>query len=118
LIDSSYKKPEEEQTNDNSITGDSESIFEELEKSLPTEPNQNEENVYIISFKYNDSTFTRRFSPENLILHLKAFVKSKIKTLKDVELFENFPKKIYNTEDIKISESGLSKQQVLFVRII
>ena len=44
-------------------------------------------------------------------------MKSKLKTLREIELFEPFPRKIYTDEKV-IKNSGLSKNQILLVKLI
>jgi hypothetical protein len=45
------------------------------------------------------------------------FVKLSLKTLSEVELFETFPRKIYNVDYLTIKEAGLSRNQILMVKL-
>jgi hypothetical protein len=46
------------------------------------------------------------------------FVKVQLKTLNEVELFETFPRKVYNVDYLTLKEAGLSKHQILMVKLI
>jgi hypothetical protein len=46
------------------------------------------------------------------------FVKSQLRTFAFVELFENFPKKTYNEENLTLDEAKFSKNQFLMVKLI
>ena len=105
----------------------SSSSSKNLENSLSSEPSEFDENVYNIVFRYNDLTFKRRFLESDEInvkfffpikQKLVIFAKLKIKTLKEIELFEPFPRKVYNNESQIIKDSGISKNQILMVKLI
>ena len=40
-----------------------------------------------------------------------------IKTFSDIELCENFPRKIFNDDYKTIKEDGISKRQILYVKL-
>jgi len=87
----------------------------DLEKLIPVEPSTNEDGYNII-FKINDLTLQRRFKAENTIGDLINYCKYNLKSFKNIELMENYPKKIYSNETQKIKESGIGKNQVLMVK--
>ena len=45
-------------------------------------------------------------------------MKIKLRTFSNIELFETFPRKIYNNELLSLKEAGLSKNQILMVKIL
>ena len=94
-----------------------EEIFYELINSISPEPLETDSNCFNLVFKFNDITLTRRFSPDATIEELKLFVKGNLKTLKEIELFESFPRKVYSGNN-SIKSSGISKNQILLVKII
>ncbi len=48
---------------------------------------------------------------------LNNFVRCQIRTFSDVELFETFPRKIYNNSGLTLKEAGLSKNQMLMIKL-
>jgi hypothetical protein len=46
------------------------------------------------------------------------FVKVNFRTLSEVELFETFPRKIYNVDYLTLREAGISKNQVLMIKLL
>lgn len=47
-----------------------------------------------------------------------AFCKIQLRTFSDVELFETFPRKIYNNDVLNLKEAGLSRNQFLMVKLL
>jgi len=94
-----------------------EEIFIEIISTLPPEPSDNDENSFNIIIKYNDTSLQRRFNADDSIEIIKLFVKCKLKTLREIELFEPFPRKIY-TGNGQIKTSGISKNQILTVKLL
>jgi hypothetical protein len=92
-------------------------VFLDILTSLPIEPSESDSNSYNLIIKYNDMTLQRRFNAEDTIETLKLFVKSKVKTLREVELFEPFPRKVYSGNS-QIKSSGISKNQILLVKLV
>jgi len=93
-------------------------LFNELASSIPSEPEASDSSSYNIIVKCNEKNLQRRFRADDLINHVKLFVKSQVKTLREVELFEPFPRKVFNNDESSIKDSGLSKNQILLARII
>ena len=83
-------------------------LLEDVAKTIPKEP-EDRSSCYTIIFKYNDNSFQRTFSPGDVVRDLVNYAKVSNNILQDIELFEPFPRKIYDKVDLKISESGLSK---------
>jgi hypothetical protein len=46
------------------------------------------------------------------------FTKVNLRTLSEVELFETFPRKVYNVDYLTLKEAGISKNQILIVKIL
>lgn len=92
-------------------------IFSDLLNSLSPEPSESDTSAFNLIFKFNDVSLSRRFSQDSNIDELKLYVKSKLKTLKEIELFEPFPRKVYSG-NIPLKTSGISKNQILLVKII
>jgi len=91
-------------------------LLEDVARSIPREP-EDKSSCYTIIFKYNDNSFQRTFSPSDKVQDLINYVKVSNKLLDEIELFEPFPRKIYNNVGLKLSEAGLSKNQILMVKI-
>jgi len=89
-----------------------------LEKGMPKEPNEGDPSAYKIAFRCESQTFSRIFASNDLIKDVKNFVQSKLRTFSDVEIFEAFPRKVFSNENVKIAESGISKNQMLNVKIL
>jgi thioredoxin 1 len=94
-----------------------EELFNDILNSLPAEPSESDMNSFNIIFKYNDMSLQRRFNPDDTIETLKLFVKSKVKSLREIELFEPFPRKVY-VGNSQIKSSGISKNQILLVKLV
>jgi ataxin-3 len=84
-------------------------------KSLPPEP---EKGGYSIMINYNGKYYKRNFNGTDKIKHIVAFMKSQIPTNQPLLLFESYPKKNYDNEEITIQDSGLARNQVLLCRIL
>ena len=89
----------------------------QLKSELKPEPEVNNSDSYNIQFKYNDILYERRFKADDKIADLKIFVKMSIKTFNDIELCENFPRKIFNDDYKSVKEEGISKRQILYVKL-
>jgi len=81
------------------------------------EPEPNNPDNYNIVFKYNDVSYNRMFLGSNRIIDLKLYLKVMIRTFSNVELSENFPRKIYSNDSDTIKAAGLSKNQILWVKL-
>ncbi len=46
------------------------------------------------------------------------FAKLKMRTFNNVELFETFPRKIYNQDHLTLKEAGLSRNQILYIKLL
>ena len=84
-------------------------------KSLPPEP-QSGGYTFIISC--NGKTYKRNFNGTDKIRHIVTFMQSQIPTHSPLLLFESFPKKNYEDENIMIKDSGLARNQMLMCRIL
>jgi hypothetical protein len=92
-------------------------FIKDVNDHLPPEP-QNDPNAYNIMFKFGDQSFSRFFNEIDKVADLMNYVKAQVKTFSDVELFESFPRKIYEDAYLSLKEAGLSKNQYLMVKII
>ena len=45
------------------------------------------------------------------------YVKVNLKILSEIELFETFPRKVYNIDYQTLKEAGLSRNQILMVKV-
>ena len=86
----------------------------QLKKEIPPEP----ENGYSFHINVNGKIYNRKFAPHNKIGDIVKFIQSEIPTLNHVLLYENFPYKTHENEDITIKDSGLGFNQILFGKII
>jgi len=89
----------------------------QLKSELKKEPGENDPECCLIIFKYNDFTYERRFSSDDKIADLKLFVKYSIQTFSEVELSENFPRKIFEKDFSTLKAEGISKRQILWVKL-
>jgi ataxin-3 len=88
---------------------------EQLKKEIPPEP----KNGYSLHINYNGRILHRIFSGDNKIGDIIKYVKSEIPTFAHVQIFENFPEKIfYDNEEMLIKDSGLGFNQMLMAKII
>ena len=85
-------------------------------ESIPEEPPEGEETCEI-SFRYNNDVFTRRFLNVNTIGQLKSFIRNKI-GVSNISLFTPFPRKVYDDDNQKLLDAGLSKREMLNVGLI
>jgi thioredoxin 1 len=88
-----------------------------LASLLSDEPTEGSD-TYNIIFKYGDETFKRRFLGTDSISQLKSYIQIQLKTSQGVELFEPFPRKIYSDDSALVNSSGLSKNQILMVKVL
>lgn len=91
-------------------------FIQDLEKKLPVLDSNKE--VFTINFRFNEISFMRGFNSDNTIQDLINFCKVKINTFKEIELFETWPRKIYNDYSLSLKLSGMSKNQTLMVKIL
>ena len=84
-------------------------------ESIPEEPPESDD-TYEISFRYNNDVFTRRFLNMNTIGQLKSFIRNKI--VSNISLFTPFPRKVYDDDNQKLLDAGLSKREMLNVGLI
>ena len=85
-------------------------------ESIPEEPPESDD-TYEISFRYNNDVFTRRFLCVNTIGQVKDFVRNKI-GVSNISLFTPFPRKVYDDDNQKLLDAGLSKREMLNVGLI
>ena len=85
-------------------------------ESIPEEPPESDD-TYEISFRYNNDVFTRRFLNVNTIGQLKSFIMNKI-GVSNISLFTPFPRKVYDDDNQKLLDAGLSKREMLNVGLI
>ena len=92
-----------------------EEYAQNTQKSLPPEPASG---GYSIMVNYNGKIFKRNFNDNDKVRHIVDFVKSQIPTYSPIQLFEVFPRKVYDDENILIKESGMSRNQSLMCKLI
>ena len=85
-------------------------------ESIPEEPPEGDDTCEI-SFRYNNDVFTRRFLNMNTIGQLKSFIRNKI-GVSNISLFTPFPRKVYDDDNQKLLDAGLSKREMLNVGLI
>ena len=85
-------------------------------ESIPEEPPEGDD-TFEISFRYNNDVFTRRFLNVNTIGQLKSFIRNKI-GVSNINLFTPFPRKVYDDDNQKLLDAGLSKREMLNVGLI
>ena len=85
-------------------------------ESIPEEPPESDDTCEI-SFRYNNDVFTRRFLNVNTIGQLKSFIRNKI-GVSNISLFTPFPRKVYDDDNQKLLDAGLSKREMLNVGLI
>jgi thioredoxin len=83
--------------------------------SIPDEPPESDD-VYTLAFKYNNNLFQRRFTFDNTIGQVKAFVKKQVNA-GNIKIFTPLPRKEYNDDNVTIKDSGLSKREMLNVAL-
>ena len=84
-------------------------------KNLPPEP---EQGGFSIMVNYNGKFFNRKFNDYDKVGHIVTFVKSQIPTYSHIQLFESFPRKTYDNENVLIKDSGMARNQMLMCKII
>ena len=92
--------------------------IEDLKNSLPSEPEEKAKDSYTIAFRFEEMHFQRRFSSHSLLRDLHNYCKVNLKTFSELEILETWPRKVYENIPLMISESGLSKNQLLIVKKI
>ena len=84
-------------------------------KSLPPEP---ETGGYSLMINFNGKSYKRRFNDTDKIGDIVTFMQSQIPTHSPLLLFESFPKKNYDNENVMLKDSGLVRNQMLLCRIL
>ena len=84
-------------------------------KSLPPEP---ETGGYSLMINFNGKYYKRKFNDTDKIGDIVTFMQSQIPTHSPLLLFESYPKKNYENENILIKDSGLARNQMLLCRIL
>ena len=46
------------------------------------------------------------------------YCKLKLRTFSEIELFETFPRKVYIHEHLSLKDAGLSKKQILMIKLL
>ena len=90
--------------------------YEVKNELIPEEPPEGDDTCEI-SFRYNNDVFTRRFLNVNTIGQLKSFIRNKI-GVSNISLFTPFPRKVYDDDNQKLLDAGLSKREMLNVGLI
>ena len=93
---------------------------EELERSLPKEPNSEFQcNHPEVKFQPNDkkSSFIRRFNSEDKVRDLKNFAKVKLRTYGEIRLLGMNDNKIYINDEETLNEAGVKNGQTIIVKI-
>ena len=88
---------------------------EQIQRQLPPEPPCN---GYMVAIRYNQEVFTRKWSGNNTIKQLKLFVQSKIPTTNPIELFEQFPRKVFSNDEATLIQAGFSSSQIIMAKLI
>ena len=91
--------------------------FQQIEKKLPEEPNDEEDEYYKLSFGYKNSKdeFSRKFRPDDKISDLKNFAKVKFRRNSDFNMFtENEGKILFDTE-AKLKDAGINKNDKIMI---
>ena len=84
-------------------------------KSLPPEP---QTGGYSLMISFNGKYYKRNFNGTDKIGDIVTFMQSQIPTHSPLLLFESYPKKNYENENILIKDSGLARNQMLLCRIL
>ena len=92
--------------------------IDDILTKLSKEPEENDKESYFITFRYGDKIFSRRFLSNTTIGELKCFSQVNIRTFKEIELSESFPRKIYFNDKASIKEEGFSKRHILNCKIL
>jgi len=92
--------------------------IDEILSKLSKEPEENDKESYQITFRFEDKLFSRRFLSNTTIRELKSFSQINIKTFKEIELSESFPRKIYFNDNATIKEECFSKRHILNCKIL
>jgi hypothetical protein len=89
------------------------SYISDLQSQLPPEPLPNSGNsVEITIFHPKDNqTFSRNFNTSDRIIHIKNFMKTKIRTYDDIKLVGKTNNKIYVKDDETLEEAGIQPNQ-------
>ena len=88
---------------------------EQIKRELPPEPHGN---GFIVSIKFNNQIFTRKWNGNAKIKHLKKYVQSKIPTINKIELLESFPRYAYSNDEATLMQSQFALNQVLIAKLL
>ena len=93
-------------------------MVSELEKSMPQEPVEADENSIKIVIKVGADSFSRRFNKSDKIKDIKNFLVIKVRTFNQIEISEGYPKKIFSDENASLDQAGVVNNCVLMGRVI
>jgi hypothetical protein len=119
--ENSYKK---KNNNNNSIESEEimqtcqlslQEYVEQIKRELPPEPYGN---GFIVSIKFNNQIFTRKWNGNAKIKHLKKYVQSKIPTINKIELLESFPRYGYSNDEATLMQCQFALNQVLIAKLL
>ena len=88
---------------------------EQIKRELPPEPHGN---GFIVSIKFNNEVFTRKWNGNDKIKHLKKYVQSKIPTINKIELLESFPRYGYSNDEATLMQCQFALNQVLIAKLL
>ena len=89
--------------------------IEQIKREIPPEPRGN---GFIVSIKFNNEVFTRKWNGNDKIKHLKKYVQSKISTLNKIELLESFPRYVYSNDEATLMQCKFALNQVLVAKLL
>ena len=88
---------------------------EQIKREIPPEPRGN---GFIVSIKFNNEVFTRKWNGNDKIKYLKKYVQSKIPTLNKIEISEPFPRHIYSNDEATLMQCRFALNQVLIAKLL
>lgn len=89
--------------------------MEKIGRELPPEPS----NGITVHIKYNNEIYRRKWNPETTSIEmLKKYTKINIPTIQEVELFQPFPRMVYNLNQMSLKEAKIGNNDTIFAKII
>ena len=90
-------------------------FIEKVGKEIPPEP----QNGITVVIKFSTEIYKRKWDPNTTTIEmLKKFTKINIPTTQQIELFQPFPRMVYNLDQMSLTEAKIGNNETIFAKII
>ena len=91
--------------------------FKQIEKNLPIEPEDDDDEYFKLSFGYKNSKeeFSRKFRPDDKVSDIKNYAKVKFRRNSDFNMFTKDEGKILFDTEVKLKDAGINKNDKIMI---